>query len=273
MQTHWSPVDLKLGKKSRAHWAVNPDGRVAFFVHGFGGSAVGTWAQFPSLLQAEPKCAGCDLIFYGYDGLRTRSRISALDLLQFLDAFLCKPATIINPTLDWTSQRPRTFSYSKAVIVAHSLGAVVSRTALLEAGTNAPAGSPRRAWLDKTRLVLFAPAHLGADLIGLASSFLSAILLPLPPVLRFRFQVLLDLEPGSQTLQQLLADTHAVLANGNSPEHVASKVVLGGKDTVVSPNRFALDPTPTVFQGKSHTKVCKPDPNFLEPISEVASAL
>ena len=100
-----------------------------------------------------------------------------------------------------------------------------------------------------------------------------SILLPLPPVLRFRFQVLQDLETGSQTLTQLLSDTQAALARGNNPEHVALKVVLGSNDTVVSPNRFGQDPTPTVFAGRSHTKVCKPDPSFLDPITELVATL
>src|SRR5262249_28054230 len=133
-QAHFLPKNVEeFGRKTRAYLAINSNGKLLFFVHGLGGSSTSTWDQFSSLLPKEPACVGCDLIFYGYDGLYVRSDNSAVDLGDFLDRLLTDPCAILNPLLDPLQQRPASFSYNSVVIVAHSLGAVVSRRAVLNA--------------------------------------------------------------------------------------------------------------------------------------------
>ncbi|MDX0196885.1 hypothetical protein GOC06_26085 [Sinorhizobium meliloti] len=64
---------------------------------------------------------------------------------------------------------------TKVTVIAHSLGAPVSRRALLDAIRN------QASWAGKTRLQLFAPAHMGAYLnkvrkeLGIASRLIASL--------------------------------------------------------------------------------------------------
>jgi hypothetical protein len=99
-------------------------------------------------------------VFYGYDSVHQQVNYSASEFRDFLTAFLAGPAASINPTIQHLTQkhpwlqRDAAFRYTSVVLVAHSLGAIVVRGALLE--------SLSQSWLDTVRLVLFAPAHKGA---------------------------------------------------------------------------------------------------------------
>jgi pimeloyl-ACP methyl ester carboxylesterase len=157
MQSHHFPLDLKRpdgqswGRSSKAFFATEPVGSAILFVHGFGGKATDTWLEFPRLLPLEAESAGYDLLFYGYDGKKARAAFSAAGLLEFLDALNDTPSRdVINPSLTpGIPKRPKAFRYKRLVICAHSLGAVVSRLALLDAGNQ----TPRRRWLSRVRLL------------------------------------------------------------------------------------------------------------------------
>jgi pimeloyl-ACP methyl ester carboxylesterase len=266
MQAHHLPVPIPFGEKSEAHWATKPTGKAVIFVHGFGGSAINTWVQFPSLLQTEGSCGGHDLIFYGYDGLRIRAHPSADLLGRFLEQLFTNPAEIVVQSLGTASRSP-TFSYRQVVIVAHSLGAVVSRLALLDAYRKG------RSWTSRTGLVLFAPAHTGAHIIPLASLAMGALrLAPVEALARFRFQVLNDLDENSQTLKDLADRTRKALRKG-AKHLVAIRVVHAGDDKIVNYVDFCEDPPAEFIHGVSHTGVCKPRPDFREPLLQVLSSI
>src|SRR6266404_521895 len=143
MQTHWSLRRISAGQNSMAEWAVQPEGNALVFVHGFKGSAVGTWTEFPTLMRDQARCSGWDLIFYGYDGVRTRATNSAGHLREWLEILSTNPLSIINPTLDEEVRRGAGFAYKRIILVAHSLGAIVSRQALLDAHLH------RRDWVSR----------------------------------------------------------------------------------------------------------------------------
>src|SRR3954469_25635338 len=119
MQTHFSSCNLPWGRKSRAHWAVTPTKRAIVFVHGFGGDAIGTWQQFPRLLALQDGCRGHDLVFFGYDGLRSYAQNSAVQLRDFLRAIGENAASVANPHLDPAARRPDDFTYEQITVVAH----------------------------------------------------------------------------------------------------------------------------------------------------------
>src|SRR2546426_774080 len=128
MQTHLMPRSLPdWGINSQAYWSIKPNRKAIVFVHGFKGSALSTWLEFPRLLQQMHKCAGCDLIFYGYDGARMRATNSAWLLRKFLKQVVENSRELANQTLPPFLKRPPNFSYDNVIICAHSLGAVVSR--------------------------------------------------------------------------------------------------------------------------------------------------
>src|SRR5713226_7104842 len=82
-------------------------------------------------------------------------------------AMCTRPSVIVNGTLRPELHRKAEFQYGSVVVVAHSLGAVVARQALLDLDEDR---NPK--WLNKISLVLFAPAHMGADVVPLGTEFL-----------------------------------------------------------------------------------------------------
>ena len=268
-QTHFMPTDLPFGKKSRVRLAEHGR-RALIFVHGFGGNATGTWDLFSSLLPEEPLCAGNDLFFYGYESLRQSAAYSAAELRDWLYGILTAPASVVNALLPPSiPRRLDTFSYERVTISAHSLGAVVMRRALLDLAANSAIAGP----LDRVRIVLFAPAHMGGDVIRLAAEALGPLKLALfAPLLKFAWPSLKDLEPGSNTLFQLRDDTLQALNRANagqaSTRHlIAEAVVHGQKDRIVSQNPFCSDPPLIRFEKRGHLEVCKPRSDYLDPIS------
>ncbi|AEH82549.1 hypothetical protein [Sinorhizobium meliloti] len=112
---------------------------------------------------------------------------------------------------------------TKVTVIAHSLGAPVSRRALLDAIRN------QASWAGKTRLQLFAPAHMGAYLnkvrkeLGIASRLIAS----LTALTKFGVLSLDGLEPGSPFLTQLMEDSSKELANGWDAQVKARQVFLG----------------------------------------------
>jgi pimeloyl-ACP methyl ester carboxylesterase len=265
-QTHYSPDPLTWGRDSGARWAMTPVGRAVVFVHGFGGDAQGTWDQFATLLPYQPQCDGRDLLFYGYDSLVQQMPVSAAEFLEFLASLATDPfATVLQPSMTDGRRPDPAFQYQHITIVAHSLGAVVAREALVQAAMETPPAS----WLERTSLVLFAPAHSGAQIIALADEALS--------ILPARFgaliaggakafaQVLNDIEPGSAALKKLEEDTANLFEQGFTSLR-AKVVVIGKKDRIVRAIRFGADPGPKVVPDKGHSGICKPDALYSAPL-------
>jgi pimeloyl-ACP methyl ester carboxylesterase len=268
-QYHYHPVELDHDHKTTAFWAEKPNRTLLVFVHGFGGSATETWVDFPSLLSLSEKARRCDCIFYGYDGLRTRAFVSALMLLDFLDRVCTDPATFINATLPGEPPRPATFAFDRIVVVAHSLGAIVSRQALVSAH-KAP-----KPWAKNVELVFFAPAHSGSDLPTLVGEVLTGIpyVKVAAPGGKAYAQVLIDLDPKSQLLAKLKDAVKSALPN--APNVAAKRVILAENDRVIDPSPFIPeDPDPPVlFYGRGHVDVCKPDAKFRRPLMELEALL
>jgi hypothetical protein len=140
---------------SVAYWSKAPQRKLVLFVHGFTGSAVDSWLEFPRLLRLDPHFKGYDLVSFAYESNRQPATFSASAFYHFLSRIMDSPASTINAGLPTDLVRATTFGYDRVVIVAHSLGAVVARRALVNAHTqHAP-------WVGKIALLLFAPAHKG----------------------------------------------------------------------------------------------------------------
>jgi pimeloyl-ACP methyl ester carboxylesterase len=267
IQAHYLPRDIRWGRKSLVYWATAVPSKLVVFVHGFGGSPTSTWDDFPSLLPAHGACASCDLVFFGYDSMRTRVRFTASALFQMLEELATNAAGVANR--DLSMPRPQ-FAYQSIVLVAHSLGAVVARRALLDACQQ------KRPWTTKTKLVLFAPAHMGADVILLLkeSIFEFAPIRFLAGVLQFRYPTLRDVDPNSATLRELLQSTTELLPPNRSKHCLkAVKVIFGERENIVDPTAFARDPAPVVIPNVGHTAVCKPSATFVNPLEEVLPLL
>lgn len=247
-----------VGVDSTVAWARHPTGRVLVFVNGFGGRAVATWSSFLSLLSREPRLAGWDLVFYGYDGLHTRAVASAGLFRQFLAELQASPQRMYERSQAVASARGQhPPAYSSIVIAAHSLGAVVARRALVDLW-RAP---ETRHVADLARLLLFAPAHRGATLRRWAQASPMGVLDGLLPLMHLlgRFAVLDDLEIGSPTLQDLAAD---LLAYHRAPRAAglrARAVFHAEHERIVELGDLPPDGPAVILNGVDHNSICKPE--------------
>jgi pimeloyl-ACP methyl ester carboxylesterase len=253
------------------YWSVRPGGQAIVFVHGFGGSPADTWSRFPELLPPRAECAGCDLVFYAYDSIYRQAPINGALLHGFLKQLAEDPSGVINPTVPRSMTRKPEFRFTKILIVAHSLGAVVARRALLDAHIN------KEPWVRSARLLLFAPAHMGATNVRKLAAEGTGLIPVVGPIIRFitgwKVRALEDLEPGSPTLKNLLEHTKDALDKGSAPHLIAERVLFGTGEDIVQTARFCNDPNPTVIHDRGHIDICKPDDAYAEPLTHVVEAL
>jgi hypothetical protein len=244
------------------------------FVHGFAGDPLGTWVGFPQRLPTKSACRGHDLFFYGYDGVRKGATFSAAILREFLETLLSAPGSLAEGSAG-AAQRPTdAFAYDTIVLAAHSLGAVVVRRALLDVAQGHHAKRT-----SAVRLVLYAPAHRGGTIIPLAQQALGVLrVVPVAALAKSWARVLVDLEPGSDALETLKADTEAALArataDGAAVTHLVAACVLHGEDdSIVGQVGFCQDPPMTPVRGADHFEVCKPTDDRPQPLDHLLSHL
>lgn len=249
--SHSLPFGLPWGRGTLAYFAQRPATRLIIFIHGFGGSAIKTWSGMEELLD-EPAVENADIIFYGYRSLAASANNSA----GIFRDFVSTAAEIRQP---WSNALRRggamgARDYEDILIVAHSLGAAVTRRALLDAlGMGAD-------WVSRARLLLFGPAHMGTNLVelaGLLRSSPGALFFDLLTFARMRSPVLNDLKAGSPFLVRLLSDSEKAVTGGGIPAVVAESVVFGETDYVVVTEPFCRDPLPDVWQDEDHCSVCR----------------
>jgi hypothetical protein len=258
------------GYQSRAQLAATTRPRGAIvFVHGFKPwhDAVDTWMNFPTELGRHPRTAGYDLYFFGHDA-RYSAATSAIQFREFLKALAENPAAeVMNPSLaSGLALRAPATAYRHIVICAHSLGSIVVRLALLESVDHDD--RPLR-WLKRVRLVLFGPAHTGANILGLFVSAFAGLPV-IPPVhaaMSYRFPALKDLTPKSSTLENLWNETRRRLdLDPAAFEHLRAHVAHGRKDKIVEKGRFVADHPARDFATANHLTVCKPNLTRREPL-------
>jgi hypothetical protein len=273
MQTHLAVRTLKGTDKPEKDvqvlFAVQPDRKGILFIHGFSGDAIRTWSDFHELLPGSSKCAGSDMFFYGYDGLRAEMNASASIFRAFLDRLFGATNAFVADNIPPSAQRADDFGYDELVIVAHSLGAVIARRALLDATRN------KSDWVTKTKLILYAPAHKGAKVADLAlevaSSFTFLKLFGIG--VRFESPLIDELKPESRALKNLLEDTVTATKDGANRHLVARKVVIAEYEKIVENERFGEDPPPDTIPDTTHTTVCKPSKDFLQPLALLEGCL
>ncbi len=267
---HFPERKLRPGVKSdttRVLWARRPPRAAVVFVHGYRGEAIGTWSRFDALLPMSPKAADYDLFFYGYNCFSSNTMAEASLLCDFLTELHEDGGALLRKSLALADVRPGPLSYGEVLLVAHSIGAIVSRRALLFAR------QLRRPWEERTRLVLFAPAHRGAVISELLAELEGAWLSFFRAGFRHMSPLVAEVAPGSPSIVGLEADVEREVARG-ARHLLATKVVIAEVERVVSNLKLHdLDPVPVVVRGSTHTSVCKPRPGFLQPLTEVEDVL
>jgi len=267
MQYHTLPTPVNAGYKSQGYFALTVPQNLIIFIHGFMGDAVDTWSNFQEFILNSDKHANAekfrdaDIIFYGYKSLRMQANNQALVLLNLLKDMKAPLKNGIVPK--GLEER----NYSRILLVAHSLGSIVTRRALLFANQE------KEDWVDKTRMVLFAPAHNGARAAALAMEAAGPFLGVAAYLARYKFPVLDELKIDSPTIQNLKADTVGLLNANNGNFTKAHTVVWAELEKVVDNQPFCNDPVAKLLP-KDHISVCKPDfKGFTSPVDFVINAL
>lgn len=249
--------------------STDPDGSAIVFIHGFGGSAISTWMDFEKMLPESTKCRNLDLFFVEYDALRSDLTAIAGIIRDFLDQLFENPANLLSGAIPPSIRSPSEYRYSSLLIVCHSLGAVISRRALLDATLMS------KTWPSCCKLCLFAPAHRGArvqELVMETFSFLPPVKLFLA-YMRYDSPLIDQLRNGSVALNALHDETVEATKNGCNQHLNAAFVLIAQYEKVVDNTRFANDPYPITIANKTHTDLCKPKNDFQEPVRHVLSCL
>ncbi len=247
---------------SEVHWSFTPNGTIIVFVHGFGGHATRTWDLFRYFLFTDTntlpyyqEVRDTDFLYFGYESQNRQIWTNADRFYDVLSWLGTKPSSLlINPTIPAEGHRPEDFQYNRIVLVAHSLGAVLCRKALLKAYRQ------KAPWLPSTRTIFFAPADMGAHLPNLIQEALFPFF-PLRLVLGFYklyAQVIRDVEVGSPILNRLRSDTQESLQKDPIAPLLATKVVFASDERVVIQDNFLPDEATTRIDKVGHINVCKP---------------
>lgn len=197
--------------------------RLVIFIHGLGGSAAGTWKQFPALIAAEAELAAqYDVATFEYDSGGFGAKPS-----------LANVAAILKTELD--NRYP---GYAEIALIAHSQGGLVARYYIAE---RINSGQPLRA----KRLLTFATPHQGAGL----ATWLSKVPFAGPQAF--------DLDPNSDFLQAL-----GIAWGQAKPElkGVLTKYVVAADDAIVG-KVSAMGPWSPgyeVVRGDGHRSAVKP---------------
>lgn len=254
---HTTSVEIKYGVNTQGYFSFEEPDNLIVFVHGFGGSSLRTWNNFPAILLFDDHFKKSDIIYYGYDTFNGQAGDHAAELYHFLSLSVKPLQNSILPVLQNLPER----DYNRIILVAHSLGAVLVRQAQLLAyiaGQN---------WVDKSEIALFAPAHHGAEVISLAMQALPGLSALLGVFAKFRFPILTDLDANDDGILNAIKSQTEALQNAGSGNFTKAKLVVYSKgDKVVKSFQYLLDEPAVVIPKTTHISVCKPKDTYIMPV-------
>ena len=267
---HSPPADLTPGH-SRVIWSEQPTGHLLLFVHGVRGfPTMRTWGWFEFEIETREGWAGWDLIFYDYKSTRAVPGDTAKLICDLLRDLFTDPAKVFARSCGGQPERSDDFTYKRAIIVAHSLGALIARRALINAvKRRGREGDPE--WAEKSELVLLGPAHKGANLAALFWDLMEPHRV-LTLGSRQICPALEDLRPESDAIRELEQDAQSVLSFRGGRCLRARRVVFGEIDNVVRRGQFLEDRDHDVIPETGHLRSCKPTRGFSDPLKYLEAA-
>jgi hypothetical protein len=257
--------------ESWVQYAVNPNRKAIVFVHGFWGKPIATWSEFEKRLIARRECKARDIYYFGYDGKYASLESCAKYFYDFLvRLFRLNEADV--ELLNLPSNRDRkSKEYTDVLIVGHSMGCIVIRRTLMLAFKR------NQSWTSRCRLMLYAPAHFGAEILALyaEATGVGTVLAKLLKAGQFIYPPLRDLEWDSDYLKFFKSGLAAEVSKPGRQMLAAVKVIHGGRDMVVKRKFDCLgnDPESDDILGATHSSVCKPCNNKLEPLELLVTVL
>jgi hypothetical protein len=246
---------------SVVYYSVEPPTTLIVFIHGFGGHVTKTWGDFIEVVRNQAEFTTCDIIFYHYKSLKYHMASSALEFYDHLNEWS------VLPTIYPGDNRMQA-TYRNIVIVAHSLGALITRQALLYANN---AGND---WVNKVRMLFFAPAHKGARILELSLKCLPGFYGAFGLIAHWFIPVLGDLKEGSEPIKEVMKLTEELLKQGKGDFTRTAISVHAIKDKIIIGGLYCQDPTPEPDYEHDHVSVCKPHPvEFRTPIDYLVSVI
>jgi hypothetical protein len=255
--------------------------RAVVFIHGFNGSAKGTWTDFLSLVDDPSACSDwwekCDLFFFHYQWESVFQQLmnNMFHIYEFVDQIFPTPHLIGRAYV----YRERTFQYDELVIAAHSEGGLLTRMTIIEAAQRDnrletyirdtkynPLPLPPCDGMLKAKLRLFAPA-LGGDM----QTGLVGVLTSLPGISNFltASAAKKGMNPGSSSVTEARDETTRY-AEHLPYECFRAHVVFAEKDLIVANQKYREDMHCRKIPVRStHTSVCKPKISYCLPLDFV----
>ena len=259
---HTTSIEIKHGVNTQGFFSFEEPDALVVFVHGFGGNALTTWLNFPTILLFDEALKKKDIVYYGYDTFKGQAGDHAAQLFHFLNLLVTPLESGILPSNQNLPER----NYKRIILVAHSLGAVLVRQAQLLAFID------KKKWVDNSEIALFAPAHHGANIIPLAMQALPGLSGLLGLFAKFRFPILNDLDPEDDGIVKSIKKLTEDLQNQGKAEFSKARLVVYAKgDKVVRDFPYCFDKPPIVIEGATHISVCKPRNAMQQPVQLLKS--
>jgi pimeloyl-ACP methyl ester carboxylesterase len=268
MSNHYCLGRIDFGVGSSAFWCLDTPGTLVVFLHGFTGAAEATWHNASAYIRRDALFSSADVLFLGYDSVRSRARVISRWVLDLFRKLLAEPAEFSNRYIYYGAQR-QPFIYDRVVVVAHSLGGAIMRQVALDLAR------ANDAYADHIQLLLFAPAHKGSNALHNAGGMMvgHGILAALRCGLLYKAPILEDLRPKSDFIRDIEAGTLTRLARGRLRCLVATKITIGQYENIVEPGDFAQDPPFYTVDRRNHTDVCKSDAGYRRVLDDIEECL
>lgn len=244
--------------------------RAVIFIHGFNGSARGTWTDFLSLVDDPNAASGwwerADLFFFDYqwDSVFRQLTNNTLTIYKFVNDVFPKPEAIGRAH----SFRSEAFEYDNLTLVGHSEGGLLLRRVIvraaqldtaidvfMEKSLYEKATRPAPEGMLKADMRLFAPA-LGGDMqsgiVGILSS------LPVVSHALSASAAKKGMDQGSPSVIEARkrSDNYAKYLRLPCFE---AHITWAEKDSIINSEKYDRDHECLNFpSGSSHTSVCKP---------------
>ena len=223
--------------------------------HGWHGHLTRTWGDFEAIYQEFQDLQVADVLFLGY-----RKSPTAIDLLA---SFFADALRDVFPDYSHVGGEV-TRSYSKLLLIGHSMGSLAIRRALVQMNKRRDKCDSCRLICESTELLLFACPQKGVDweiYTNAVEGFTpwKGLRGLLAAVRKVKEPVSDDLAVDSAFLKKLRFETEEILKS-ESPFPKA-ELILGMEDRVIEANDLDdypyLDDDCEVWPGHDHTTLCK----------------
>jgi hypothetical protein len=299
---------IQINRPKHAYGYISSDqtARTAVvFIHGYCGDPVDTWGKFPLLID-DPRYVRwwrhADLYFYAYDTPVHQLSVYVEDLHNFLRSvypeapihiFNLLPDhlvagiydSIVSNPINLDNELPVPFvkrSYSKLILVGHSLGGLVIRMLVRDSvaehhrscRTLTSSNIPRPPELTSAELRLFAPALFGTRFSGLSGWLLDR---PFGELLARVFarqdhQLYKDVQVDSKQVEEVRHDTEEFWELYPTLSALSAWSAWSRDETVLRISKYRHDPPNLIITGKNHLSICKPTRSYYDPLEFVSNA-